>query len=214
MAATEVSAINLKILSPSPEVENGISFTDLPASTTVRELRVRIQDAVPSKPAPERMRLIYRGRVVVNDADTLGGVFGADAVSHPLMAVTLPSFHADYSYRYVRVRTRASTWFFEKYLPVAQRPPHLFHALQLPHPIPFAQIKLPCQHLHRYKQILFELYHSPDQTHSPSLFHTITTIIHMLTITILSLDRLILSRSLYHQHFSNKWHSNKWHNSK
>tara|TARA_R110002003_G_scaffold107_9_gene9027 strand:- start:4449 stop:4718 length:270 start_codon:yes stop_codon:yes gene_type:complete len=72
--------INLKVLSPSTEVEGGVAFADLPTTTTIKELRSRIQDAVPSRPATERMRLIYRGRVVANDADTLGDVFGADNV--------------------------------------------------------------------------------------------------------------------------------------
>jgi hypothetical protein len=78
--AEDNSTINLKVLSPSTEVEGGVNFADIPATTTIQELRSRIQDAVPSKPAPERMRLIYRGRVVANDADTLGNVFGADNV--------------------------------------------------------------------------------------------------------------------------------------
>lgn len=79
MAAEELT-LNLKILSPSTEVEGGVSFPDLPASTTITELRSRIRNAVASKPATERMRLIYRGRVVANDADTLGNVFGPETV--------------------------------------------------------------------------------------------------------------------------------------
>ena len=79
----EAQTINLKILSPSSEVEGGVKLADIPASTTVKELRSRIQDAAPSKPAPERMRLIYRGRVVANDADTLSNVFGEDNVGLP-----------------------------------------------------------------------------------------------------------------------------------
>lgn len=78
--AADTATINLRILSPSSEVEGGIHLHDLPASTTVRELRLKIQDAVPSKPGPERMRLIYRGKVVANDADALETVFGADNV--------------------------------------------------------------------------------------------------------------------------------------
>lgn len=81
--AEEAQTINLRILSPSTEVEGGVNLADIPASTTVKELRRRIQDAAPSKPAPERMRLIYRGRVVANDADTLGNVFGVDNVGSP-----------------------------------------------------------------------------------------------------------------------------------
>lgn len=79
MAEAE-QTINLKVLSPSAELEGGVTLADIPTSVTVKELRSRIQNAVPSKPAPERMRLIYRGRVVANDADTLDTVFGADNV--------------------------------------------------------------------------------------------------------------------------------------
>lgn len=78
--AEETLAINLKILSPSSEIEGGIHLQDVPASTTVRELRLKIQHAVPSNPGPERMRLIYRGKVVANDADSLETVFGAENV--------------------------------------------------------------------------------------------------------------------------------------
>ncbi|KAF2033921.1 hypothetical protein EK21DRAFT_57493 [Setomelanomma holmii] len=78
--AEESQTINLKVLSPSTEVEGGVTFAGIPATTTIKELRSRIQDAVLSKPATDRMRLIYRGRVVANDADTLGGVFGADNI--------------------------------------------------------------------------------------------------------------------------------------
>ncbi|KAH6644742.1 hypothetical protein C7974DRAFT_27035 [Boeremia exigua] len=77
-ASAAGSTVNLKVLSPSSEIEGGLHLPQLPASTTVRELRLRIQDAVPSKPGPERMRLIYRGKVVANDADSLETVFGAE----------------------------------------------------------------------------------------------------------------------------------------
>ncbi|KAF2641779.1 hypothetical protein P280DRAFT_548418 [Massarina eburnea CBS 473.64] len=72
--------VNLKVLSPSTEIDGGVSFPGLRASTTIAELRQRVQDAVPSRPATERMRLIYRGRVVANDDDTLRDVFGADSL--------------------------------------------------------------------------------------------------------------------------------------
>ncbi|KAJ4362650.1 hypothetical protein N0V95_001358 [Ascochyta clinopodiicola] len=78
--ADDSLAINLKVLSPSSEVESGVHLRDLAASTTVQELRLKIQDAVPSKPDPARMRLIYRGKVVANDTDSLETVFGADNI--------------------------------------------------------------------------------------------------------------------------------------
>ncbi|KAJ4288520.1 hypothetical protein N0V90_011757 [Kalmusia sp. IMI 367209] len=78
--AEEAASVNLRILSPSAEVEGGVHLAGLPATTTVGELRQRIQDAVPSRPATDRMRLIYRGRVVANDDDTLEIVFGTDNI--------------------------------------------------------------------------------------------------------------------------------------
>ncbi|KAF2677676.1 hypothetical protein K458DRAFT_409512 [Lentithecium fluviatile CBS 122367] len=78
--AEEGDVINLKILSPSTEIEGGVFLPNLPASTTIKELRQKIQDAAPSKPATERMRLIYRGRVVANDDDKLVDIFGVESI--------------------------------------------------------------------------------------------------------------------------------------
>jgi hypothetical protein len=75
--------INLKVLSPSSEVEGAVHLPDLPAATTIAELRQRIHDATPSRPATDRMRLIYRGRVVANDSDTLQHIFGIQNVGQP-----------------------------------------------------------------------------------------------------------------------------------
>lgn len=66
--------IDVRVLSPIPEAEGGINFPSLPPSITIRELKLKIRDALPSHPAPERMRIIYFGRVVGNDM-TLGSVF-------------------------------------------------------------------------------------------------------------------------------------------
>lgn len=79
--AEEELTLNLRVLSPSTEVEGGVVFHDISGSTTVRDLRARIRDAFPSKPSPERMRLIYRGRVVALEDATLANVFGVDNVS-------------------------------------------------------------------------------------------------------------------------------------
>jgi hypothetical protein len=104
--AEEVPAVNLRILSPSTELQGGLSFPNLPAATTIQELRTRIQDTAPSKPAPDRMRLIYRGRVIANDADTLATVFGAESVSHCVGDVISSMADPD---RCAKPRTRAST---------------------------------------------------------------------------------------------------------
>ncbi|GME25074.1 hypothetical protein GTA08_BOTSDO07324 [Neofusicoccum parvum] len=71
--------VDVRVLSPSPEADGGINFAALPASTTIAELKAKIKDALPSHPAPDRMRIIYLGRVVMNDT-TLGTVFGPSEV--------------------------------------------------------------------------------------------------------------------------------------
>jgi hypothetical protein len=78
--AAEQPTVSLKVLSPSTEVKGDIALPDLPAATTIRELRGRIQDALESRPATERMRLIYRGKVIASETDTLIDVFGLDNV--------------------------------------------------------------------------------------------------------------------------------------
>lgn len=82
--AAEQPTVNLRILSPSNEVEGTLVFQDLPASTTIQALRRRIQSTIGTRPDPERMRLIYRGKVVANDDSTLSTVFGVDNARCPL----------------------------------------------------------------------------------------------------------------------------------
>jgi hypothetical protein len=132
--------LNLKILSPSTEVEGGISFPDIPTSTTIKELRSRIQDAVQSKPAPDRMRLIYRGRVVANDGDTLGNVFGAESVRARTAGHNLPT---DSSHRSVKTKIRASTWSSESCLPPVLALLLPSHGLRLLRQTPSDQLKHP-----------------------------------------------------------------------
>jgi hypothetical protein len=77
----DAPVIDLKVLSPSTAVGRDIHLPQIPASTTVADLRLKLQDAIESRPAIDRMRLIYRGRVVANDTDTLSDVFGTENVS-------------------------------------------------------------------------------------------------------------------------------------
>lgn len=67
--------VDVRVLSPSPEADGGITFAALPTSTSIGELKLKIRDTLPSHPAPERMRIIYLGRVVMNET-TLGVVLG------------------------------------------------------------------------------------------------------------------------------------------
>jgi hypothetical protein len=70
--------IDLKVLSPSPEVEGDLFFKSIPAVTTVGELKLKIRDKIVTRPAIERMRLIYRGMAMARDKDSMFEVFGRD----------------------------------------------------------------------------------------------------------------------------------------
>ena len=74
-------ALLLHVLSPSNEVPDKLTFRDLLPSTTLRELKQRIQNTVPSKPAPARQRLIYRGKPLIQEDLTLKDVFTQEMVS-------------------------------------------------------------------------------------------------------------------------------------
>lgn len=58
--------------------ESPLSFSSLPATTTVSELKAKIRDALPSR--PDHQRLIYRGRLISRETDTMLDVFGQEAV--------------------------------------------------------------------------------------------------------------------------------------
>ena len=79
--APEQRRVLLHVLSPSAEVPHRLAFPDFSISSTVHELKRSIQNAVTTKPAPERQRLIYRGRALVHDHVTLREVIGQEAVS-------------------------------------------------------------------------------------------------------------------------------------
>lgn len=91
---TEGPTISLNILSPAPELTTPLSFPSLPVTTTVAELKQRIRDVVATRPALERQRLIYRGRMLGNESATMKDVFGQEAVrwnlfpaNHPLLNI-------------------------------------------------------------------------------------------------------------------------------
>ena len=79
--APDSQHLTLHILSPSTDIPNRTTLTDCTASTTVAELKAKICDNIPTRPAPERQRLIYRGRPLFQDNATLRDVFTQEAVS-------------------------------------------------------------------------------------------------------------------------------------
>lgn len=82
--------IVLHVLSPAVEVPKKLIFSAIPTSTTVGELKLKIRDAVATKPAPERQRLIYRGKALTYDSTMLKDVFGQDTVSKIAVNSNLP----------------------------------------------------------------------------------------------------------------------------
>ena len=70
----------LHVLSPSVEVPNKITFPVMPVAMTIGELKYEIRDKVASRPGPERQRLIYRGKALVQERRTLREVFTQETV--------------------------------------------------------------------------------------------------------------------------------------
>jgi hypothetical protein len=75
--------VNLQVVSPSVGVNGPLSFPQLDSATTVRQLKQKIRDVLPMKPADDHQRLIHRGRLLARDGETLQDVFGAEVVLHP-----------------------------------------------------------------------------------------------------------------------------------
>lgn len=79
--------VNLQVISPSVGVNHPLLFPGLPAATTIQQLKGKIRGNLPVlSPADEDQRLIYRGRALTRDTDTLQDIFGLEAVSSTLSA--------------------------------------------------------------------------------------------------------------------------------
>lgn len=80
--------VNLQVVSPSVGVNRPLVFPGLPASTTIKQLKDKIRQSLPLRPADENQRLIHRGRALVRETDSLLDIFGADSVSPPAITYT------------------------------------------------------------------------------------------------------------------------------
>lgn len=72
---TSVRTVTIHILSPSLPAPSRFTLRDLPLETTVGQLRARITHSLPGHPAPSTQRLIYRGRPLANNNDTMADMF-------------------------------------------------------------------------------------------------------------------------------------------
>ncbi len=87
--------ILLHVLSPSLEIPTKLTFSNVPTSTTVAELKTKISDAVPSRPAKERQRLIYRGKALVQEGATLKDIFSQETVCLVAIATDLQAYRCE-----------------------------------------------------------------------------------------------------------------------
>jgi hypothetical protein len=84
------SVFTLQVVSPSVGVSSPLSFPHLAATTTIKELKAKIRDALPSKPTDDHQRLIHRGRMLGRETETMLDVFGQETVCHALFCLTGP----------------------------------------------------------------------------------------------------------------------------
>ncbi|PVH86965.1 hypothetical protein DL98DRAFT_582278 [Cadophora sp. DSE1049] len=75
-------SFTLHVVSPSVGVSGPLNFASLPATTTVKELKGRIRDVLPSKPQDENQRLIHRGRMLGRESETMLEIFGQETLSN------------------------------------------------------------------------------------------------------------------------------------
>ncbi|KAF4964823.1 hypothetical protein FSARC_7285 [Fusarium sarcochroum] len=79
-SAVDEQTVNVQVLSPSVGVNRPLLFPSLAANTTVKQLKDKIRQTLPLRPADEHQRLIHRGRAIVSESDTLLDIFGVDAL--------------------------------------------------------------------------------------------------------------------------------------
>lgn len=91
-SSSDPQTIILHVLSPSADAPNRITLNDLPLTTSVLQLKERLSDEISSRPRPEMQRLIYRGKPLVNNADTLRNILGEiDVCSMTIISTILSS---------------------------------------------------------------------------------------------------------------------------
>lgn len=83
LALPDPPAINLQVLSPSVGVNRPLMFPGLSSATTIKELKEKIRQNLPLRPSDENQRLIYRGRALLHESDTLLDVIRGDVFRQP-----------------------------------------------------------------------------------------------------------------------------------
>jgi hypothetical protein len=70
----------LVVISPSNGVDGPLHFPNTAGTTTVKDVKAKIRDKVPSKPSDDGQRLIHHGRLLSRETETMLDVFGQEAV--------------------------------------------------------------------------------------------------------------------------------------
>ncbi|PON23187.1 ubiquitin family protein [Trichoderma gamsii] len=83
LALPDPPAVNLQVLSPSVGVNRPLMFPGLSSATTIKQLKEKIRQSLPLRPSDENQRLIYRGRALLHETDTLLDVIGSDVFRQP-----------------------------------------------------------------------------------------------------------------------------------
>lgn len=77
-------AFALQVVSPSVGVTGPLSFPQLPTTTTVKQLKEKIRESLPMRPSLDHQRLIYRGRLLAREDETMSDIFGQEIVCSSL----------------------------------------------------------------------------------------------------------------------------------
>jgi hypothetical protein len=80
------SGFTLVVISPSAGVNGPLTFHNIQGITSVKEVKAKIRDAIPTKPADDSQRLIHHGRLMSRETETMLEVFGREVVRDLLRA--------------------------------------------------------------------------------------------------------------------------------
>ncbi|KAI6716291.1 hypothetical protein JHW43_001250 [Diplocarpon mali] len=74
-------SFTLQVVSPSVGVSSPLRFPHLPATTTVKELKEKVRNVLPSQPQDESQRFIHRGRMLARETETMLEIFGQESLA-------------------------------------------------------------------------------------------------------------------------------------
>lgn len=80
----QVSKVDIKIVSPLPELQSGVTLHGISSDWTIAQLKGSIRVRLEREPPIERIRVIRLGRIA-RDTQTVGEVLGQTAVRSVLL---------------------------------------------------------------------------------------------------------------------------------